>query len=77
MAKQNNEVYSFMCWSILSSLEKSRYVLKKEKRSMGRNILLPLTMREKDIDKDYIKMCYDTNMTILNHCFLKLVKMEF
>ena len=66
-----------MGWSIFSSLEKSRYVLKTEKKSMGTKILLSMMIREKDIDEGYIKMCYDANMTMLNHGFLKLVKMEF
>ena len=66
-----------MGWSIFSPLKKSKYVSKTEKESMGRKILLSMMMCEKDIGEGYMAMCYDTNMTMLNHGFLTLVKMEF
>ena len=77
MAEQNNEVNSFIGWSIFSSLKKSKYVLKTEKESMGKKIILSMMMREKDIDEGYMAMCYDKNMAMVNHGFLILVKMDF
>ena len=71
---------SIASWVVdIQSTKKMKYVLKTEKESMGGKIFLSMLMHEQDIGEGYMVMCYDydTNMAMLNHGFLTLVKMEF
>ncbi|KAL7490678.1 hypothetical protein ACHAWT_000225 [Skeletonema menzelii] len=74
-ADQNNEVNSFVGWSIFSALK--RYAEDSEEENESKRLLLSMIMLEEDADEEYMAKYYDTNIAMVNCGGLTLVSKYF
>ena len=83
-AEKNNEVNSFVGWSIASTLKlvnvKDDKTTDSEKVKMLeviKQILKSMIIRERNIDAEYMSKYYDTNMLLYNQGGLALITKEY
>ena len=76
-AEENNEVNSFVGWSIFSAMKKYVNVDEEESENECKQLLSAMCLREEDADDEYLANYYDTNMSMLNHGGLTLVSRHF
>ena len=76
-ADENNEVNSFVGWSIFSALKKKKYRDANEEENDSKRLLLSMVMSEEDADDEYLAKYYDTNMSMINCGGLTLVRSTF
>ncbi|KAL7547467.1 hypothetical protein ACHAWF_010769 [Thalassiosira exigua] len=74
-AEENSEVNRFFGWSLFSSLE--RYQKDTDEHKKCRKIISQITMRERDMDDEYVEKYYDPNVAILNRGGLTLVNAKY
>ncbi len=72
---ENNEVNSFVGWSIFSALKK--YEDDNEEENESKRLLLSMIMLEEDADEEYMTKYYDTNLSMVNCGGLTLVSKYF
>lgn len=86
IAEQNNEVNSFVGWSVFSCLELIKKEMCAEEKDDSekmvrlkdcRKLLDFMMIREHDVDEEYMCKYYDTNMYLYNEGGLTLIKKEF
>ena len=75
VAEENNEVNTFVGWSIFSALKKYAEVSGEDNES--KRLLLSMIMLEEDADEEYISKYYDKNMSMMNCGGLTLVSKYF
>eukprot|EP00986_Skeletonema_menzelii_P020755 scaffold32210_cov114-Skeletonema_menzelii.AAC.1 len=76
-AEENNEVNSFLGWSIFSATKKFVNADEKGSETECKELLRTMSISEADADEAYLATYYDTNMSMLNHGGLTLVSKEF
>jgi len=72
---ENNEVNSFVGWSIFSALK--RYADDDEEENESKRLLLSMIILEEDADEEYMAKYYDTNLSMMNCGGLTLVSKYF
>ena len=77
LSEENNEVNSFVGWSIFSALKKKKYRDDDEEENEGKRLLSSMIMLEEDADEEYLAKYYDTNMSMVNCGGLTLVSSYF
>ena len=78
-AEANNEVNSFVGWSIFSAMKKFVDTDENELDTECKELLKSMSLSEADAykDEEYLAKYYDTNMSMLNHGGLTLVSKQF
>ena len=75
MAEENSEVNGFLGWTIFSSM--GGYFGVSCTHVNCKEVLLPMMMREREIDDKHFEKYYDSHMALLNRGGLTLVNKTF